>query len=159
MSGMAVTLNGIAQGAITDRISDLPRNEGFESVLVDLGETRALGNGPDGPWRIGLKDPTDTTRMGAVVPLADGALATSGGYGTRFDAGSRFHHLFDPAIGGSADGVLAATAMAKRATIADALATALAIAPVGDAPYLLRAFGGTAARLVLAGGDVAHFRA
>jgi thiamine biosynthesis lipoprotein len=158
-SGMAVTLNGIAQGAITDRVSDMLRNEGFERVLVDLGEARALGNGPDGPWRIGLEDPTDTARMGAVVPLADGALATSGGYGSRFDAGGRFHHLFDPALGRSANAVLAATAMAPRATTADALATALAIAPASEAPHLLHGFGGSAARLVLADGSVIHHQA
>ena len=42
--GMAITLNGIAQGFITDRIADLLRNEGFEHAMVDLGEWRALGN-------------------------------------------------------------------------------------------------------------------
>ena len=41
--GMAITLNGIAQGFITDRIADLLRNEGFEHAMVDLGEFRALG--------------------------------------------------------------------------------------------------------------------
>ena len=37
---MAITLNGIAQGFITDRIADLLRNEGFEQAVVDLGEWR-----------------------------------------------------------------------------------------------------------------------
>jgi FAD:protein FMN transferase len=34
---------------------------------------------PDGdPWRIGIEDPRDTTRVLAVVPVGTGAVATSG---------------------------------------------------------------------------------
>ena len=40
--GMALTLNGIAQGWITDRIVDLMRAAGVTSSLVDMGEIRAL---------------------------------------------------------------------------------------------------------------------
>ena len=36
--GMAATLNGIAQGYITDRVADRLRAEGMTSVLVDMGE-------------------------------------------------------------------------------------------------------------------------
>ena len=55
--GMAVTLNGIAQGYITDRVTDLlarrpgPRAGGH-------GEIYAMGERSDGqPWRAGLADP------------------------------------------------------------------------------------------------------
>src|SRR5712671_896580 len=36
--GMAITLNSLAQGYITDAIADMLRQEGFESAVVDLGE-------------------------------------------------------------------------------------------------------------------------
>ena len=45
-SGMAVTLNGIAQGFITDCVSDMLRARGFDHVLIDMGEMRALGSHP-----------------------------------------------------------------------------------------------------------------
>lgn len=49
--GMAVTLNGIAQGYITDRVAEMLRGAGMGNVLVSLGETRALGPHPEGrPW-------------------------------------------------------------------------------------------------------------
>ena len=55
--GMAITLNGIAQGYITDRVADLLRNEGFDQAMVDLGEWRALGSHPDGrPWRAATRE-------------------------------------------------------------------------------------------------------
>src|SRR5678815_4911723 len=56
-AGMAITLNGIAQGYISDAIADMLRNEGFDSAVVDLGEFRAVGRHPDGrPWRAGIRD-------------------------------------------------------------------------------------------------------
>ena len=102
--GMAITLNSIAQGYITDAIADLLRNEGFESAIVDLGEIRALGRHPDGrPWRLGIRDGKSPAGIGRTVELEDTALAVSGGYGTTFDDSGRFHHIFDPRTGASAN--------------------------------------------------------
>lgn len=157
--GMAATLNGIAQGAITDRIADLLRDSGFEHVLVGLGELRALGPRPEGPWRIGLEDPARPGRVARTVPLARGAVASSGGYGTRFEPTGRFHHLFDPTTGQSADACLAVTVFAPAATAADAAATALAVAGPEGAAALLAAFGAEAALFALAGGRMLEVRA
>ena len=56
--GMAVTLNGIAQGYVTDKMVDLLRSQGVGHSLVDMGETRAIGSRPDGrPWEVGVADP------------------------------------------------------------------------------------------------------
>ena len=144
--GMAVTLNGIAQGYITDRVADRLRAAGMAHVLVHLGETRALGPAEDGrPWRVGIADPSAPDRPPTrTVDLADGAVATSGGYGTRFSA--RCHHLFDPSTGRSAGHVEAATVLAPTATAADALSTALAVLPPDEAPRLL---AGAGARAIL----------
>lgn len=151
--GMAVTLNGIAQGYITDRITDLLRDAGMTNVLVDLGEIRTLDVPGDKPWRIGIEDPSDRSRTVASIPLRNAALATSGGYGMPFDPEGRFHHLFDPATGRSADYCLSASAVALDAMTADALATALAVGGPLRAGALLAAFGGTHARLMLPDGN------
>jgi len=128
---MAVTLNGIAQGYITDRVADLLRAEGVENVLVDLGEARALGRHEDGrPWKVGLADPLRPAHIARVVELADMALATSAGYGTRFDPQGRHHHLFNPATGRSAGRYLSVSVMARTATVADALSTGLVNVPL-----------------------------
>lgn len=153
--GMAVTLNGIAQGYITDRVADILRNAGIDDVLVEMGETRALGRHPSGrPWTVGLADPRQPDRSLRRCALADAALASSGGYGTRFDAAGRYHHIFDPATGDSARHVSAASVRAPRATVADALATALAVLPPEQAAGVLTAGGGTNATLILADGSV-----
>jgi NosR/NirI family nitrous oxide reductase transcriptional regulator len=127
-AGMAITLNGIAQGAITDRVADMLRHDGFEQAMVDLGEMRALGNHPEGrPWRLGIKDARQNTEIARTVDLADAALAVSGGYGTTFEPSGRFHHIFDPATGASAHAVADVAVIAPRAMVADALATAICV--------------------------------
>jgi thiamine biosynthesis lipoprotein len=137
--GMAITLNGIAQGYITDRIADLLRNEGFDQAMVDLGEFRALGHHPDNrPWRTALQD-------GRAIELSGNALAVSGGYGTTFEPSGRFHHIFDPETGASASRLAEAAVIAPRAMIADALATAIYVMGERRGIELLAHYPGTRA--------------
>jgi thiamine biosynthesis lipoprotein len=148
-AGMAVTLNGIAQGYVTDRVADLLRAEGMDHVLIDLGETRALGTHPNGrPWRIGLTDPADPTRIAAHVPLAGLALATSGGYGTRFEVTGRHNHLIDPRTGRSAPALQSVSVLARDATTADAASTALSFLEDGEIGSALARLGALEAHLL-----------
>jgi len=168
--GMAVTLNGIAQGRITDRVTELLRDGGIADVLVNLGEYRALGAHPEGrPWRVGLADPGDPAHSFHAVDLGggdleEGALATSGGYGTVFDAPpfngrARHHHLFDPRTGRSSHRCLSVSVTARHAQTADALSTALAIIGPEGASDVLAAAGGGSATFKLADGSVVRHRA
>jgi thiamine biosynthesis lipoprotein len=147
--GMAVTLNGIAQGYITDRVADLLREAGFASVLVQLGETVAgAPRSERGPWRVGIPDPFAPGRMIETIDAVDVAIATSSGRATSFDAAGRHHHLFDPTTGRSADRWASVSVVAPRATTADALSTALAVSPAAIVTDLLR--GADAAALFVA---------
>jgi len=144
-ASMAVTLNGIAQGYITDRVADLLRQEGFDHAIVELGETRAIGDNPDGhAWPIGLMDPRDPTNINRTVAIANEALAVSGGYGMRFGH-STDHHIFDPATGRSPNSLLDVTVITARAVDADALSTAIFVAGEAAAPRLLAAYPGARA--------------
>ena len=97
---MALTLNGIAQGYITDRIVELVRNEGITSSLVNMGEDRVIGAKLDGSgWRIGLASSGMATSLDGVVTIIDRAVATSSAAGFHFDAGGRFGHILDPRPG------------------------------------------------------------
>ncbi len=123
--GMAVTLNGIAQGYVTDRVAGLLRGFGMTDVLVNMGETRALGGHPDGrPWRIGLENPGLPGTLSREIALRDAAIATSGGYGFVFAPGGRLHHILDPRTGVSPARWRRISVIAAEATTADALSTA-----------------------------------
>lgn len=120
--GMALTLNGIAQGYITDRVADFLRHHGLRHVLVNLGEIRALGRRGDGaPWRVGL------TGRGPMDFPEGAGLAVSWAESTRFSP--RCHHLFDPRTASSGPAGPPTAIIAPTATTADALATLCAIAP------------------------------
>ena len=123
--GMGISFNGIAQGYITDKVTDYLKSNGFKNVLVDMGEYRAIGLQENGePWRIGLLDPFDAVSIADVIEMDGGAVATSGGYGNEFDASGKYHHLFDPRSGRSSALYASVTVRAKDATTADALSTA-----------------------------------
>jgi FAD:protein FMN transferase len=138
--GMAITPNALAQGAITDAVSDILAHAGSAQAMVDLGEYRALGRHPEGrPFRVGLE------RSGRQVELADRALAVSGGYGTVFEASGRYHHLFDPRTGESTNTLAEVAVLAPSAMIADGLATAICVAGEARAEALLAGFPGAQA--------------
>ena len=153
--GMAATFNGIAQGYVTDRVAELMRRAGITDVLLDLGEFRALGGHPDGrDWAVGVADPLAPDRLLETLHLRQGAVASSGGYGTVFDPAGRFHHLFDPASGRPSPSWAGVTVTAATATLADGLSTALAVACPDKAEAIFARAGGRSAVLVAADGAI-----
>ena len=159
-AGAAITLNGVAQGFVTDRVADLLLADGFGDVLVDLGEGRALGRRPDGgAWRAAVAAPDAPGRTLFELPLGSGrgqsaALATSGGHGTRFGTDPRLHHLLDPATGRSANHLASVSVAAPRATLADGLSTTLSILAPARHARLLADYPAVRAWLVDAAGNV-----
>ncbi len=163
--GMAITLNGIAQGYITDRIADLLRHRGFTRALVHMGEYRGLGRRDDGEaWQVGIGDPRSVPGIGDVVErvdLADRALATSSPFGTHLacDDTTGVHHLFDPKSGRPAEHWSSVSVVAKRAVIADGLSTTVAVAPAERAQTLLAKGGAERAWLLDQAGRCLSFPA
>ena len=127
-AGMALTLNGIAQGYITDRVVALLRAGGIESCLVDIGESRGVGQHPDGRgWRIGIADPKQAGTSLEVLEVVDRAVATSSPCGFEFDRAGGFNHLLDPHSGQTSRRYESVTVVAPDATTADGLSTAFAL--------------------------------
>lgn len=154
--GMGLTLNSGAQGYITDRVAEVLRAHGFDRVLVDMGEPRALSAKPDGSaWRIGIANPADPARTVATLELVDRCIATSGGYGTLFDPAGRFTHLIDTRTGRTAPVHEGVSVIATTGAIADGLATAMLMAPPERRQAILRAAGGLQAIYVTPQGVVA----
>lgn len=152
--GMAITLNGIAQGYITDRVTEVLATAGYTAALVDMGEKRALGGHPDNrPWRIGVRSPwAERGELAGVIELGPNrALATSGGYGQTWGGNGR-HHLLDARSGESRTGWASVSVLAPTAMEADALSTALAVSAPEKAGRLLSSFYGAEARVLTAEG-------
>lgn len=128
--GMALSFNGIAQGYITDRITDMLRDAGLEQALVDMGEIRALETQHRHIWQAGIRHPEQEHTLLATLPLQNQALATSSGYATPFDEACRFTHLFHPRSGRNQPRCKSISVMAENAATADALSTAFAVSDI-----------------------------
>lgn len=115
--GMAITLNGIAQGYITDYVTEFLKAEGLENVLVELGEKRAIGSHPSGrPWFLALQGEKQP------VPLSDKALATS----VARSPDTQKAHILNPLTGRTGQRATkqeSVSVLADNATMADALST------------------------------------
>lgn len=120
--GMAITLNGIAQGYIADRVAAMLRAEGLENVLIDTGEIHAMGDAPArSGWPVQTPD-------GEVV-LRNRAVATSSPRGTVLDAKGVIGHILDPRSRQPAAPIWqSVTISAPSAALADALSTAACLA-------------------------------
>lgn len=101
--GQSIDLGGVAKGYITGRISDLLKEKGVKSGLLNFGgNVQTIGDKTDGtPWNVGVQDPRSPSGESiAVMPVTDGAVVTSGIYERGFDLdGVRYHHLLDTATG------------------------------------------------------------
>ncbi|MFC3874401.1 FAD:protein FMN transferase [Neisseria musculi] len=126
-SGMALSFNGIAQGYITDRITEILRNAGLVQALVDLGEIRGLDGTRSRIWQAGIRHPDGGDAVLLNVPLQNQALSTSGGYGTTLDEAGRFTHLFNPLTGTSRPRYRSVSVTMATAATADALSTAFSV--------------------------------
>ncbi len=124
--GMALTLNGIAQGHIADRLAKMLRREGLDEVLVDTGELHALGGHPDGgDWPVTLRAP-DGGAPGRAG-LRNAALATSAPAGMRM-GGTGPGHILNPATGRPTDARWRLVGVTgPGAALADALSTAFCV--------------------------------
>jgi len=144
VEGMKLDLGGIAKGYAIDKAVEAMQNVGATAGLVDVGgNIRCFGKPKDKPyWRIGLQDPNENLGFRIsdfgfpaeagkpllILKLNDAAVATSGHY-RRFAQiqGKKYSHIIDTETGFSSDKLASVTIIAKDATTADALSTAVIV--------------------------------
>ncbi len=146
---MALTLNGIAQGFITDKIADLLRRAGLTNVLVHAGEYRALGGlerdrGDAAGWPVTIAADAGLRRAGTIAYLDNMALATSDPVGTTFDSQGRVSHIIDPRTGNPTQSRASITVTSPLAAIADGLSTGFCLMRQSQIKQALAHYSGTA---------------
>lgn len=143
--GMALTLNGIAQGYAAERTRALLRGHGITAALLDTGEWAPIGQAPDGrPWQLGLANPRDSARILATLQADGRAMAVSSDAHLRFgiDPGDdRDHHILDPRSGRSPPHLSAVVVAASNATLADALTKVMFMGTAAQAQGQARRWG------------------
>ena len=145
--GALLDPSGIVKGWAVDRAARvLSRLEETDFCLSAGGDLVCSTSRPESPaWRVGLEDPADPARILAVVPVRNGAVATSG-------LVHRGAHIADPRTGATPQVFASVTVTAPTLTQADVDATAAFV--LGDAaPEWLAGRPGRAALLVRADGS------
>ncbi|VTU28254.1 Thiamine biosynthesis lipoprotein ApbE precursor [Variovorax sp. PBS-H4] len=135
--GMAVTLNGIAQGYAADRVRAVLASYGVGHALVDAGEFAPLSTNSLGrPWTLGIADPHAERALLARLMTDGRCVATSADNLTTFSEDHRHHHIFDPHTGYSPTELSAVTVVADSGALADALTKAFFVAGPSQARAL-----------------------
>lgn len=123
--GMAITLNGIAQGYGADLALAALQRQGVQQALLDTGEFATLGRRDDGSaWQLGIRDPRDANALAAVLAADGRCVATSGDYASTFSPDFSSHHIIDPHTGASPAELASVTVLAPTGLMADAISTA-----------------------------------
>jgi len=141
--GMGIDLGGIAKGFALDRAREVLVHEGASRAILDLGGNLAfLGAGPDGGWRVAVRDPEAPDRpLGVLVLGAGTTVATSANYAREFavEGWRTPSHVYDPRTARPVLAARAVTVWGPRATVGDALSTALLVlGPEGGVEVLER---------------------
>ncbi len=139
-SGMALTLNGVAQGFIADRIAALLAERGYRDVLIDMGEIAARGSKHGSDWRTEIAAPDG--RILRRLALRDRALAVSAALGSTIDREGLVGHIVDPRTGLAAPARRFAAVSADTAAVADGLSTGCCLLTAPEAARAVAAFGG-----------------
>ncbi len=128
LPGMAITLNGIAQGYAVDVARATLRARGIRHAMLDTGEFGSLGRKHlQQPWTVAVRDPREAQSMAEVFSMDGRCMATSGDYEMTFSADFAQHHIFDPASGNSPGELASVTVFAPTGLQADGLSTALMV--------------------------------
>ena len=134
-SGMALTLNGIAQGFAGDLARAALQAHGVAHALIDTGEWSALGHSPEQrPWTLGIANPRLEKELITKISLDGRAMATSSDAHYRFGVDDVHHHIFDPRTGYSPRSISSVTVLAPNCALADALTKVMFM---GDAAQAL----------------------
>ena len=117
--GAAPDPTGLVKGWAVERASELLRDHGSRNHAVNGGgDVQTAGEAAPGqPWRIGIVDPFDRTRVLTVITGRDLAVATSG-------TAERGPHITDPWTGDKATGLASVSVAGRSLARTDAYATA-----------------------------------
>jgi thiamine biosynthesis lipoprotein len=138
---------GFVKGWAAQRSLEPLRERGLSGALVNAaGDVASFGGPADSePFRVGVVRPADSNQLACIVE-SPGAVATSGTY-------ERGNHLVNP-FTGVASSTASATVTGPDLGLADALATALAVAGPAGLEFVnaLKGYEG----LVVEDSDVFH---
>lgn len=127
-AGMRISFAGIGKGYAADQVKVLLKKKGVEHGVINAsGDLTVWGTRADGtPWKVGIVDPDNKSKILLWIPIENASVATSGDYEQYFELdGKRYSHTLDPKTGKPVSDVKSVTVVSPSAELSDALATAV----------------------------------
>jgi thiamine biosynthesis lipoprotein len=152
---LSLDFGGIGKGYAIDRAVKILKAYGIERGITNFGgNIYAMQSPPgEGGWDVGIQHPRDETEVLTLLKVEDIAVSTSGDYERYFEIDSRrLSHIIDPRDGFPVESVPSVTVIAKDATDADALSTAITVMKRDKAIKLIEGLKGVGAMIVTEGG-------
>jgi FAD:protein FMN transferase len=140
---LQLDFGGYAKGVALDWALNRLQRAGVRSALVNLGgNLAAMGQGREGAWRVGVRDPLGAGLMASIHTRGREAVVTSGTYERyRVLDGVACAHVLEPQGGRPVQDLLSVTVVHANAGLADAAATALLVAGPTRWPALAQRMG------------------
>jgi thiamine biosynthesis lipoprotein len=131
---LQLDLGAFAKGYAVDILIKKLRSLGIKNAIINLGgDLKAIGKKGKQSWFVGIRHPSGTGVLAAVVVNDGESVMTSGNY-ERFykNKGKRYSHIIDPRNGKPATDFTSVTVIDTNGALADAAATALTVAGKQD---------------------------
>lgn len=126
--GMRISFAAVGKGYAADKVKSMLMHKGVHSGVINAsGDLTVWGTRADGaPWKVGIADPSDRSKILLWIPVENASVATSGDYEQYFESdGRRYSHTIDPKTGRPVSGIKSVTVISPSAELSDALATAV----------------------------------
>mgnify|MGYP002384007153 CR=1 FL=1 len=123
-----IELGAIGKGFIANQMKAFLIGKGVHSGIVNAGGDLCLWgkNEKSETWNIAIADPEKKENLIAWMPVASGAVATSGSY-ERYALidGKKYAHIINPKTGYPVEGLKSVTILSPDVELCDAIATSV----------------------------------
>ena len=125
-----ISFGAIGKGYAAEVVKQLMLLNGVHGGVINAsGDLTTWGTRANGePWKVGVPDPDDQSKVLLWLPFENKAIATSGDYEKYFiHEGKRYSHIINPKTGLPVVGSRSVSIISDSAELSDALATAVSV--------------------------------
>ncbi len=129
-----IDLGSIAKGYTTEMAGDYLKKIGVSKFIINAGGNALVGDHyNNGIYKIGVKDPTDTSKIFTAIKGNNMAVVTSGSYERFYEYnGQIYHHIIDPKTFMPVNYMKSVTIISSSSALADTVDTMLFLMPIDE---------------------------
>jgi len=129
-----IDLGSISKGYTTEMAGQYLKEVGINKFIINAGGNALVGDHyNDGVYKIGVKNPTNTSKIFTSIKGNNIAVVTSGSYERFYKYnGQIYHHIIDPKTFMPVNYMKSVTVISSSSTLADTVDTMLFLMPIEE---------------------------